>query len=166
MKGTFFILIICCCFLSACSSQAPNEYISNKIGIKIPSNINIELTDTHAGFLGDGTTYTKIEFTDKVADNINTSIKENHNWNLLPLSENLQLIMYGGIRGTLIYQYNLANHFGIPTIQHGYWMFIDRFDKEITLYSDDDLFDSGSFNFTLAIYDTDTNTLYYLEYDT
>lgn len=31
---------------------------------------------------------------------------------------------------------------------------------------DVDLFERSSFNFTLAIYDTDTNTLYYFELDT
>lgn len=53
MKELFFTIIICC-LLSGCSSQSPNKYISNEIGITIPSSIEIELTDTHGGFLGDG----------------------------------------------------------------------------------------------------------------
>ena len=167
MKIAIIVLIICCCILSACSSYSPNKYISNQLGIDIPGDIMIKLTDTHGGFHGDGTTYTKIEFTDKNAETISTTIKENGNWNSLPLSENLQLMLYGGTREEFIYQYNLAIEFGIPTIQHGYWVFIDRIDSEITLYNDDEeLFDRASFNFTVAIYDIDKDTMYYLEYDT
>ena len=58
MRGIFFILILL--YIKRLLVQSPNKFISNKIGINIPSYIEFELSDTHADFLGDGTTNKKI----------------------------------------------------------------------------------------------------------
>ena len=49
----------------------------------------------------------------------------------------------------------------LPEIQNGYYRLIDR-------HSDTDtgILDRYSFNFTLGVYDSDTNTLYCCEVDT
>lgn len=85
-------------------------------------------------------------------------------WNPMPLSENLNLIMYGGERDGMTYEYELAEEAHWPKIEHGYYKFIDE-------QSDDPADDSGlfgrySFNFEIAAYDTDTNLFYYFRFDT
>ncbi|HHX23158.1 MAG TPA: hypothetical protein GX723_03965 [Thermoanaerobacterales bacterium] len=87
-------------------------------------------------------------------------------WQKLPLSENVHLIIYGGEKDNVGYNYNFAKSFGIPQIKNGYWFFSDRHNKSTSPEKDVDLFERRSFNFTLAIYDIDTNTLYYFELDT
>lgn len=152
--------------VKASSSQVTNKYISNTLGIDLPKDIAIKLDDTHGGFHGDGTTFTKIEFKDKISEDIKTEIENNNHWSKLPLSENIHLIMYGGTKGTHIYLYNLAKQVGLPMVRNGYWIFIDRYGNNHILNDDKKLFDRGSFNFTISIYDTNNNVLYYFEFDT
>ena len=65
-----------------------------------------------------------------------------------------------------IYLYDLAGKAGIPMVKNGYWIFIDRYDDQHTFNNVENLFNRGSFNFTIAIYDTDNSVLYYFEFDT
>lgn len=58
--------------------------------------------------------------------------------------------MYGGTKNKVTYYYNLADEVGMPNVLNGYWIFIDIFDNEKTIYQDLKLFDRYSFNFTLA----------------
>ena len=74
--------------------------------------------------------------------------------------------MYGGYKGDMYYGYELAEKNGIPKIENGYYLFIDRHDSVTDEHSDEDLFSRYSFNFTIAFYDLDTNNFYYYEFDT
>ena len=49
----------------------------------------------------------------------------------------------------------------VPDIQNGYYRLIDRHSDRET-----DILDRYSFNFTVGLYDTDNNTLYFCELDT
>ncbi len=165
-KLKVIVLVIYLFLLSGCSSQHLRKSISNEIGIHLPKKIEISSYDAHSGFNGDGTTFTMIKFKEKDIEKVRTNIKENDNWNELPLTENLQLIMYGGTKNNVEYMYHLAKEVGMPIVHNGYWIFIDRFDNLNTLNDDSKLFDRHSFNFTIAIYDTDTDILYYCKNDT
>lgn len=85
-------------------------------------------------------------------------------WNPMPLSENLNLIMYGGVRDGITYEYELAEEAHWPKIEHGYYKFIDEQSDDPA--DDSGLFDRYSFNFEIAAYDTDTNLFYYFRFDT
>ena len=54
----------------------------------------------------------------------------------------------------------------IPDIQNGYYYFYDRHSESTEPYNDEDVLSRASFNFTLALYDSDNNVLYYVEFDT
>ncbi len=155
----FIILLI-----SYISSQSISRRISNSLGIKTPIYAKIEYEDSHGGFHGDGDTLAKVYLNGKSAEEVIIEIKDK--WKLLPLSENLNLMMYGGIKDNMEYSYNLADKLKIPRIENGYWYFIDRHSKSTDTYNDADLFERNSFNFTLALYDLDINILYYIEFDT
>ena len=84
------------------------------------------------------------------------------NWKELPLTENLDQMLYISLR--LDKEYN----FDKPT--NGYYYFIDRYTKQYKdnddIYSDTLLFERYSTNFTVAIYDNDNKMFYYYELDT
>ena len=88
------------------------------------------------------------------------------NWNELPLSENLNLIMFRGEKNGVTYGYELAKEAHIPKIENGYYIFEDRSSESKDSTDDKELFNRYSFNFSIAIYDCDTNKLYYFEFDT
>ena len=87
-------------------------------------------------------------------------------WKKLPLSENLNLIMYGGEKDGVIYAHNLSSEAHMPKIENGYYIFEDRHSESSDSKDDSELFERFSYNFSIAIYDTDTDRMYYFEFDT
>jgi len=122
----------------------------------------VEELDTHGGFHGDGSYYLILD----CSNNKEQALKKVEGWNKLPLSENLNLIMYGGRKDGVTYGYELAEEAHMPAIDNGYYMFEDRHSESKDSRDDSELFDRYSFNFSIAIYDSDTNRMYYFEFDT
>ncbi|MBO7208118.1 MAG: hypothetical protein J6V58_00095 [Clostridia bacterium] len=110
----------------------------------------VEEIDTHGGFHGDGSYYLILD----CSDNKDKALEKVKNWNKLPLSENLNNIMYGN---------SLTEEAHLPTIENGYYMFKDR---QTDSTDDSELFDEASYNFSIAIYDSDTDKMYYFDFDT
>ena len=160
------LLVMVILFLTGCFSESINKRISRSLGIEIPKDIKIEYEDTHGGFHGDGETVAVVEFNNSIGEDIQSEMLNNEGWNKLPLSENLDLIMYGGKKEGMDYAYNLAELLDMPSIENGYWFFDNRHSNSISPKEDSNLFNQSSFNFTIAVYDIDTQTLYYLEFDT
>ena len=107
-------------------------------------------TDTHGGFQGDGTYHLILDCSgnkEKASENIK-------NWNRLPLSENLDKIMY---------EHSLTEQVHLPMIENGYYMFENR---QTDSTDDSELRDSYSYNFSIAVYDCDTDRMYYYDFDT
>lgn len=133
------------------------NYISNTqeyFGFAKKDFTVVEELDTHSGFLGDGSYYLILD----CSDNRKEALDKVKEWKKLPLSENLERIMYGG--------YELAEKAHIPQAENGYYIFEDRSSESTDSTDDTDLFDRHSFNFSLAVYDCDTDKMYYFEYDT
>ncbi len=163
MKRLSFFVLCLLLALSACSSKASyQEYIQDSCGLDISGSTIISEEDTHGGFLGDGALMVKFDCTDIS----NSVLLQLENWNELPLTENLQLIMYGGTRDGVAYMYNLAKEYGIPEITNGCYFFWDRHSEATDSRNDQELFDRASYNFSLAVYDFDTSMLYLFEFDT
>lgn len=122
----------------------------------------IEELDTHGGFQGDGSYYLILD----CSNNKVKALEIVEDWNKLPLSENLNLIMHGGEKDGVTYLYKLAEEAHMPKIGNGYYIFEDRHSESKDSRDDSDLFDRYSYNFSLAIYDCDTDKMYYFEFDT
>lgn len=122
----------------------------------------VEEMDTHGGFVGDGSYYLILDCSDNTEDALSIVA----DWNELPLSENLNLIMYGGEKDDVTYGYDLSEEAHMPVIENGYYYFEDRHSEAKDVSDDSELFSRASFNFSLAVYDSDTNRLYYFEFDT
>lgn len=118
--------------------------------------------DTHGGFHGDGEYYLILDCSDHQAE----AEEITEDWKPLPLSENLELIMYGGEKDDVHYDYNLSKSAHLPVIEHGYYRFEDRSTDAEDPEDDSELFSRSAFNFSLGVYDSDTDRFYYFEFDT
>ena len=162
MRWVKFIIvsIIVCFVLSSCSMVDiwPAEYF----GFKTSEFAVIDEEDTHGGFLGDGSYYLILDCSEKREQ----AMELIEDWKPLPLTENLQLIMYGGEKDGVHYIYYLAEEAHWPIINNGVYKFVDRHSEAVDESDDTNLFNRYSYNFTIAVYDFDTDKLYYFEFDT
>ena len=169
MRKILPIALICFLLLSGCGyfmRESDEEYLSEILELPLSEYQRKELQDNHSGFLGDGMMTAVYAFVPADADHLLEQILLNAHWHSLPMSQNLNLVLYGGTRDGVYYVYNLASKAGFPKVENGYWFFYDEQGQGEDCYYDKNLFERGSFNIKCAIFDTDTQTLYYLEFDT
>ncbi len=97
-----------------------------------------------------------------------SSALEEAGWQELPLPEPLETAMYSVTeadgertitRGTCFQR-------EIPWVSDGYYFFRDRHSESADPADPAELLERGSYNFTVALYDRDSQTLYYGEVDT
>ncbi len=149
--------------LSNCSNEFdPKEYVESYLDINTKSAQIESVISEPRSFNGDGNTYVVLSFSDNP---ITDDIKEKENWKQLPLTENLATIVYGkenvddGIT-------NDDDELFIPQIENGYYYFEDRHLDAKEIYNDSEIFNRESYNYTIAIYNEDTNLLYFWSEDT
>lgn len=124
--------------------------ISHTLATEISQGQVLEHWDDHGGFHGDGSTFVKI----KAA----VQIPETKYWHPLPAPEN--------IAKALSFCRDEKDLREIPEVANGYWFFQDRHIQSMYPASYAAIHQRSSWNFTLAVYDTDTEMLYYFEFDT
>ena len=163
---TFLPIVHCLlAFLFLLSLKPTSNYISETtkhFGFAKNDFSVLEELDTHGGFHGDGSYYLILD----CSNNKQKALEIVADWNELPLSENLNLIMYGGEKDGVTYGHELAEEAHIPKIENGYYIFEDRSSESVDSSDDSELFDRYSFNFSIAIYDSDADKMYYFEFDT
>ena len=156
-----YCAILLCITLSACGPV--ENILSEHFEFEASDFTILEEKDTHGGFHGDGSYYLILDCSQN-ADKARSIVE---NWTDLPLSENLHLVMYGGEKNGINYGYNFAEEAHLPEIKNGVYKFVDRYNGYLKDRSDDsEILDRSSFNFSIAVYDLDSNTLYYFEMDT
>lgn len=156
LKAIAVVLVICLSF-SACGIIQASYF-----GFQPSAFTVVEEKDTHGGFLGDGEYYLILD----CSENIEQAEELIKDWKPLPLTENLQLAMYGGEKNGVHYGYNFAEEAHWPEISNGVYKFVDRHDEAFDKSDDTNLLNRYSFNFSIAVYDLDTNIFYYFEQDT
>ena len=144
--------------LASCSSLSKQERrIRKGAGVDLDlSGCRIEReTDTHGGFLGDGEYLLVIDCGGK-EEKLRAQTSA---WAALPLSKNLQEVLH---------EWGPTERNTPPRIEHGVWLFYDRFSDTdgFDRRSDERLTSRPAQNFSLLIYDSDSNRLYYYELDT
>ena len=153
-KRALILLLITIVFvISACGRTGGIKEIAKSSGIDLGRGKEISFEDTHGGFHGDGCIFAKIGFEDS---SLTEDLKKNREWKKLPLSDNLNTFIYGGYDSKL----------EIPKIKEGYYYFKDRHSESEDVRDDSELMSRASFNFTLLIYDSETDIMYIIEYDT
>ena len=159
MKKLILVILIVIT-LSACSSINQQNEISKAFGIDVSKASEVSNYNTHSGN-GDGTTC--IVLNSKNQD-ILKQIEENSDWKQFPLDETTKTIVYGYEDETSSVGSFLKNDKGenlVPEIENGYYILIDRQSNQ-----NDNILNRGSFNFTVGIYNTDDNNLYFCKLDT
>ena len=132
------------------------NFYSSLIETPIPMFAKIEEKDTHGGFHGDGEALVKVYFSDKQAEKFIRKIDKNIHWDKLPMKDILQTCINN----------NITDEISVPIIENGYWFFLDRHSKATDKYNYYDMFDRASSNYSIAIFDIDSNALYIYSLDT
>ncbi len=101
------------------------------------------------------------------------AIQASDEWKPFPLSDSLKTAIWGlqdegHDYAPMIIKDNDWDNPLIPQVENGYYFFRDRHSFAADPKDDSAFLDESrpSYNFTIAIYDTDTNMLYYSEFDT
>ena len=163
MKKLAVLLIaaIMCVSLVACGKETPQEIVSRELGVDVSGGTEISYEDTHGGFHGDGDTIITLQFDD---NSVTDTIKGNSKWREFPIDETTQVLVYGLEKENFQYGPFLNDGMGnalIPEIQNGYYILIDRQTE-----TDTNILERPSFNFTVGLYDADTNIMYFGKLDT
>lgn len=166
MKRILFIIgaFLMIFSLVTCGSQDPKKAISKELGVDVSGGKITLHSDTHGGFHGDGTTFIALEF---VGGNVLEQIQENKQWKPLPLDDTVKALIYGISNDTSRIGPRVCDSEGkplFPDIRDGYYLLKDRHPEAGK--DGEGILDRFSFNFTLAILDAGTNTLYFCKYDT
>lgn len=159
---TIVIAIIACCFIGIYIfldiKFGWQIWISRRIKIFVPLSVEVEYKDNHGGFHGDGECLVKVYFSKEQAQKFKEKIERNSHWKQLPMSDRFRNQLILGIEKEM----------EIPVIKNGYYYFLDRHsqaDDKYNPYEMDEEF-RGSWNYTVAVFDTDENILYFYELDT
>lgn len=155
--------------LEPAEKTIPISYISKELRVDVSAGTVQQNQDTHGGFLGDGHCVVELSFSHEDRPALLAEIQKSSFWKPLPLTQNLTYALYGGDFGDGEKSPYFDNEDGqpfLPEVENGYYFFLDRHSESTHLTDDAPLFSRASYNFTLAIFDLDTNTLYYFEMDT
>ena len=149
-------ILLCACLLFFQGWWAGQEnYVGFRVGLSLPKAQQWESSDSHGGFHGDGLRIDKLRFSPEDGKLVEARIKSRGDlWNEGPFDDYLGGIVYAGGHG--------AEEAGWPRApKSAYWFFKDRHSQR-----DKVLDQRHSWNYTAALFDADTDTLYYLEFDT
>lgn len=154
--------LISCAKSGGTTEEKIYDEIQKSVHIDASGGTLVSSSDTHGGFHGDGMSYAEISFSN---GGISENLPVDGTWKPLPLSENLAVLVYGnGQAGP--YLKNESGEAVFPSVKNGFYCFIDRQSEKTDPYSDDDVLERASINITIAVYDADTDTLYYSKFDT
>lgn len=163
---TFLPIVHCLLFVLFLLLLKPvNNYINKTtpyFGFTKKDFSVVEELDTHGGFIGDGSHYLILD----CSDNKQKALEIIKNWNKLPLPETLNVVMFGGEKDGVAYGYELAKEAHMPKVENGYYIFEDRHSESNDGKDDADLLGRHSFNFSMAVYDCNTDKMYYFAFDT
>lgn len=122
------------------------------------SNIEILYSkNTHSGFHGDGE---KLEIIN-IKNNANVE-KKLEEWNDLPVTEDLNILLYGGTRNNIQYENYSELKKNIPKLQSGKYIVIDKqAEKEIENFN----LDNKPKNYAIIMYDKTNRKIYFYSSD-
>lgn len=167
-------LFLCMILLCGCGKPSnPTDQVSERLGTDASDFSVTTYYETHGGFHGDGETVLIMALTPEQEERL-LKDTENHFCRFdLPFSNAISAVLYGGYMdhgGVERYHSPLFTRDNgdpiVPEITNGFYLFYDRHSESTDPSSDFRLHYRSSWNFDLAVYDADTQTLYYLVFDT
>lgn len=128
------------------------EYVAEELNTDIPPGILEESYYSYGGFPSDGESYMRLRFAPEEGQAFCETLSKNEDWQPTPLAEELVPLLGDGFIN--------REKLRIPPVEQGFWFFYDRYNGTKTLPPE-----GRSFNYTLAVFDSDTYTLYYYEWN-
>lgn len=160
----------CCCLLlltlaalTACTGQGTVEELSRTLSADLSQGTVVTEEDSHGGFHGDGERWVVLS----LEEDISAALEE-AGWQELPLPASLEAALYSvtETEGERTVTQGPLFQREIPWVSNGYYFFWDRHSEAADPTDPTELMERSSFNFTVALYDQDSQTLYYGEVDT
>ena len=166
MKRT---MLLCLALLLALWSAACGETVSlpKSLGVNASQGTVQDHWDDHGGFHGDGARWVVISLagTDQAP-----AFSQEAGWHATPLPEELEAVWYGLTRETDQGEESVGPYLpegvSVPQVESGYYFFQDRHREAEDPGDPSNLFSRNAYNFTAALYDAGSETLYYYELDT
>ena len=98
------------------------------------------------------------------------ALSQEAGWYATPLPEELEAVWYGLTRETDQGEESVGPYLpegvSVPQVESGYYFFQDRHREAEDPGDPSNLFSRNAYNFTAALYDAGSETLYYYELDT
>ena len=159
-RGLVILGLLCTLTLSACAGdpQGTLGELSTTLGIDLAQGTVQEAWDDHGGFHGDGARWVVISLagTDQAP-----AFSQEAGWYATPLPEELEADQGEESVGPY-----LPEGVSVPQVESGYYFFQDRHREAEDPGDPSNLFSRNAYNFTAALYDAGSETLYYYELDT
>lgn len=171
-KGKVITLLLVLCigvFLTFARCSDDNNrmyhYICKKTGISLPKDVEIEYTDSHGG-MSDGNLFATVT-TSNEQSKAQMKIDISHSGWRSMLPDDMYVTFFGGKvneDGRLYPTDGYLHDFGfdIPNVTNGYFLYRNRYYEQT---GEQCSYNTYAQNFTLAVFDLDTNTLYFIEGD-
>ena len=146
MKKSIIVIfsLTCICFLIGCSFPFGNggtiDEVSEHLELYLDGAMVLSEWDTHGGFHGDGEAFAKILCKDSFEKSLNSR------WRALPLTGEAYQYFYewGGV-----FEHPETGGKVIPEVENGYWYFKS----------------TGQMNWIFALYDCNSDILYFYKFD-
>lgn len=139
------------------------------LGVTLRDSTISEHWDDHGG-MSDGTQYWKVDLSQEDAAALEQTAQTREGWHTFPLTEDAEALLYGREwtegseeRGAGPYLTGKDGKALLPQVEEGYWFF---WDDQTRSPETTGVLGRGSYNFTAAVYDSTTHTLYCGELDT
>lgn len=158
IKVVAFVILICFVF-SACSLFGNN--LKKDFGFDKSQFSVVSEKDTHEGSHGDGRYHLVLD----CSDNKEKARAIVEGWNTLPMPAELRAVMCLEELDGATYGY-ISEEERWPEVENGVYKFIDRHDEAKNKSDCSEFLNRYSLNFSVAMYDSDNDILYYFEMDT
>lgn len=160
MKRFFTVFLAGALALLCAGCVGNRDSLPGTLGVTLTDSTLSEYWDEH-GWMGDGTQYWKVELSPTDAAALEQTAQTGEGWHALPVNEDGEVLLYGReLAGP--YLTGKDGKALLPQVEEGCWFFWD----DQTHSPETDVRGRGSYNFTAAVYDAQTRTLYCGELDT
>ena len=152
--GLIFFILLAAFFLSYNPLQKKTATVEKELRITIPFSASMtEYHDTR-GWFGDGEINAKIKINNDAEKA--GSIPGMENWDSLPMPKDLSILIFGND----MFSYGNDRIREAQNVKNGLYYFRDRSGQTAT-----PLLNRSSYNFTFALYDLNSDTLYFYRSD-
>ena len=134
--------------LPGCGGGDELSRMTRAVGVDLSAGTLVEFEDTHGGFHGDGHTTAVVEL-----GGLEEELAGAPGWKPLPMSENAEQALRLCWKEAVL-----------PG--EGFYYLYDRHSQSDDPYDDTALHSRASWNFTIAVYDSQSGWLYYYQLDT